>query len=154
MSEATQPTTQCHIPWNLNPQKLSYENVKSCKPKGPLLYVAAVTSVDGPNQSKVSSVAGRASRHLWVRCNCQNTLIRYEVSAGLLTTDILFLWLVWYHGHLFVSQLWLSFGHQKFIPFCCWGHHKIVTSMQHLWLAAHPIVFVTQLWFTGTYACM
>ena len=48
-------------------------------------YVAAVTSVDGLNQSRVSSVAGRASGHLWAHSTCQNTLIRYAVSPGLMT---------------------------------------------------------------------
>jgi len=82
---STEPTAQCHIPWILSPQKLSSENIKSCTPKGPALYVAALTSVDGPDQSSVSSVAGRASGHLWTGSTCQNTLIRYAVSAGLPT---------------------------------------------------------------------
>jgi len=82
---STEPTTQCHIPWILSPRKLSSENIKSCKPKGPALYVVAVTSVDGLDQSRVSSVAGRTSGHLWTCSTCQKTMIRYAVSAGLLT---------------------------------------------------------------------
>lgn len=82
---STEPTIQCHIPRILSSQKLNSENIRSCKPKGLALYVAAVTSVDGLDQSGVSSVAGRSSGQLWEHSTWQNTMIRYAVSAGLLT---------------------------------------------------------------------